>query len=112
MVVSQLLVGIITTSQPLKKNNGNGEVDRFDISGNDIEYAKNSRKSKSEKTFKFQNLAKSGKKLSKSENSTNFNVIKAELKFLIPNAKTVFNCLRLAFIEAPILQHFYPKYHI
>ena len=32
--------------------------------------------------------------------------------FLIPDAKKAFNYLRLAFIKAPILQHFDPKSHI
>ena len=62
-----------------------------------------SEKSKSKKTSKSQNLAKLGKKLSKSGNSTNFNATEDEPKFLIPDAKTAFNCLQLAFIEAPIL---------
>ena len=42
---------------------------------------------------KFQNSAKSGKKLSKSENSNNFDTIEARLKFSTPNARTAFNCL-------------------
>ena len=33
-------------------------------------------------------------------------------KFLTPDAKTAFNRLRLAFTEAPILQHFDPECHI
>ena len=59
-------------------------------------------KSKSEKMSKSRNLAKSGKKLSKSWNSTNFDATEDGPKFLTPNAKTAFNCLRLAFTEAPI----------
>ena len=35
-----------------------------------------------------------------------------EPNFLISNAKKVFNHLWLAFIKAPILQHFDPKSHI
>ena len=91
------------------RNNGNDKVNKFDIGGNDMEHAKKSGKlfksgkSKSEKTSKSQNLTKSGKKLSKSENSTNFNITKVGPKFLTPDAKTAFNCLWLAFIEAPIL---------
>ena len=60
-------------------------------------------KSKSEKMFKSRNLAKSGKKLSKNENATNFDATKDRPKFLIPNARTAFNCLWLAFTEALIL---------
>ena len=71
-----------------------------------------SRKSKSEKTFKSQNLAKSEKKLSKSRNSTNFNAMEDGPKFLTPDTRTAFNCLRLAFTEAPIIWHFDPKCHI
>ena len=62
-----------------------------------------SRKLKSKKTFKSQNLAKSGKKLSKSENLTNFDFIKARLKILTPDTRTAFNYLRLTFMEALIL---------
>ena len=69
-------------------------------------------KSKSEKTSKSQNLAKLGKKLSKSGNSTNFDATKDGPKFLTPDARTTFNCLRLAFTKAPILRHFDPKCHI
>ena len=97
---------------------GDGEVDRFGVGGNGVEHAKKSqklsksRKSKSEKTSKSRNLAKSGKKLSKSGNSTNFNATEDGSKFLTPNARTTFNRLRLAFTEAPILQHFDPECHI
>ena len=50
--------------------------------------------------------------MSKNGNSTNFNATKARPKFLTLNAKTAFNHLRLAFIEALIFQHFDLKYHI
>ena len=92
-----------------RKNNGNNEVDGFDIGENSIEYAKKSeklsksRKSKSEKISKSQNLAKLGKKLSKSRNSTNFDGMEDRPKFLIFNTRIAFNHLWLAFIEAPIL---------
>ena len=61
---------------------------------------------------KSQNLAKSGKKLSKSGNSTNFDATEVGPKFLTPDARTAFNCLWLAFTEAPILWHFDLEYHI
>ena len=61
------------------------------------------KKSKSEKMSKSQNLAKSGKKLSKNGNSSNFGTIKAGPKFLTPDTKTDFDRLWLAFIKAPIL---------
>ena len=51
---------------------------------------------------KSQNLAKSGKKLSQSGNSTNFDTIEAGPKFLTPDAKTAFNHLRLTFTKALI----------
>ena len=38
--------------------------------------------------------------------------VMSELNFLIPNAKKIFNHLQLAFIKAPILQHFDLKIHI
>ena len=106
-------------SRPVsKRNNGNGKVNGFGIGGNSVEHTKKlgklskSRKSKGEKLFKSWNLAKSGKKLSKSGNSTNSNATEDGLKFLTPNARAAFNCLRLAFIEAPILWYFDLECHI
>ena len=69
-------------------------------------------KSKSKKMSKSWNLAKSGKKLSKSENSTNFDAMEVGPKFLTPDARTTFNRLWLAFTEALILWHFDPEYYI
>ena len=69
-------------------------------------------KLKGEKTSKSWNSAKSGKKLSKSGNSTNFDAMEDGPKFLTPDARTAFNRLRLAFTEAPILRHFDPECHI
>ena len=94
------------------RNDNDGEVDRFGVDGNGVKHAKKSGKSKSEKTSKSRNLAKSGKKLSKSENLTNFDTTEDGPKFLTSNIRTIFNRLQLAFIEAPILRHFDPKYHI
>ena len=106
-------------SKPVsKRNNGNSKVNRFSVSKNSVKHVKKSEKlsksgkSKSKKISKSQNLAKLGKKLSKSGNSTNFNTTEARPKFLTPNARTIFNCLRLAFIEAPISWHFDLEYHI
>ena len=85
------------------------KVNRFGVGGNGVEYAKKSGKlsksgkSKSEKTFKSRNLAKSEKKLSKSGNSTNFNATGVGPKFLISDARIAFNCLQLTFIKASIL---------
>ena len=39
-------------------------------------------------------------------------MIEIEKKLLIYKAKTFFNCLQLAIIEALIFWHFYPEYHI
>ena len=114
----------INSKPASKKNNSNRKVNRFGIGRNSMEYAKKSEKlfksgrssksriSKSKKIFKFQNLAKSGKKLSKNGNSTNFDTTEAKPKFLTLNARIAFNCLRLAFTEAPILWHFDSEYHI
>ena len=112
-----------------RRNNGDGEVDGFGVSGDGVEHAKKSGKSKSkkmskswkssksgkskgEKISKSWNSAKSRKKLLKSGNSTNFDATEDGSKFLIPDARTTFNRLRLAFIEAPILRHFDPECHI
>ena len=43
--------------------------------------------------FKSQNLAKSGKNLSKNKKSPNFGISKAKLRFLTSDTKTAFNCL-------------------
>ena len=89
------------------RNDGDGEVDGIGVGENGIEHAK-----KSEKTSKSRKLSKSGKKSSKSKNSTNSNATEDGPKFLTPNTRTAFYCLRLAFIEAPILWYFDPKCHI
>ena len=74
-------------STPKRLGVGDGEVNRFGVDSG-MKYAK-----KSEKMSKSQNLAKSGKKLSRSGNSTNFDVIEAGPKFLTPDARTAFNRL-------------------
>ena len=90
-------------------NDGDNKVDRFGVGGNGMNYIKKSgklsksRKSKSKKTSKSRNLAKLRKKLSKSENSINFDTIEDGPKFLTPNARIAFNCLWLAFTKASIL---------
>ena len=84
-------------SRPVfKKNDGDSKVNKFGVGGNSIKHAKKSEKlsklgiSKSKKISKSQSLAKSGKKLSKSGNSTNFDIIKNRSKFLTSNAITAF----------------------
>ena len=106
------------------RNDGNGKIDKFGVDRNDVKHAKKSRKtfksrklsksgkSKSEKTSKSWNLAKLGKKLSKSGNSTNFNTTANGPKFLTLDPRITFNCLWLTFIEALILGHFDPECHI
>ena len=122
---SRLVFSRNNNSRPASgRNDGDGEVDRISVSGNGVKHAKKSekaskslklsksRKSKGEKMFKSQNLAKLEKKLSKSGNSTNSNATEDGSKFLISDARTVFTRLRIAFIEALILQHFDLKCHI
>ena len=93
----------------LRKNNDNSKDNEFGINRNSVKYAKKSeklsklRKSKGKKISKFQNLAKSRKKLLKSGNPSNFNATEAALKFLTSDARTAFNHLWLTFIEASIL---------
>ena len=92
-----------------RKNNSNNKVNGFGIGKNSIEYTKKSGKlfksgkSKSKKTFKSRNLAKSRKKLSKSRNLTNFNATGTGPKFLIPDIRIALNCLLLALTKALIL---------
>ena len=96
--------------------NGHDKIIRFGV-GDDEELAKKSEKSskglKSSKlrNSKGKNLAKS-KKSSKSGNSPDFNAKKASPSFLTPEARAVFNRLRLAFTKAPILWHFHLERHI
>ena len=103
---------------PERQGVGDGEVNGFGIGGNSMEHTKKSGKLsksgklKSEKMSKSWNLAKSGKKLSKSENLINFNATEDKPKFLTIDARTAFNCLRLVFIEVPILWHFDPECYI
>ena len=68
--------------------------------------------SKTGKLSKSWKLAKSGKKLSRSGNLLNFSAKKTGPSLLSPDAKTIFNCLWLAFIKAPILWYFDPECHI
>ena len=77
-----------------------------------IKIVKKSRKLKGQKLSKSQKPAKSGKNLSKSGNSPNFDVKDSGPSFLIFEARAAFNHLRPAFIKALILWHFDPKYHI
>ena len=97
------------------------EVDGIEGSDESVEkYGKSSKtgklsrseKSKSEKTSRSQNSTKSRKKSSKSGNSTNSDATKDRPKFLTFDARTAFNRLQLACIEAPILRHFDPECHI
>ena len=89
------------------RNDGDGEVDEF--GGNGVEHTKKSGKSKDQKTSKSQKLAKarklskSIKNFSKSGNLPNSGTIETGPSFLTPKAKSAFNRLLLAFIEASIL---------
>ena len=76
-----------------KKNNSGNKINKFNISSNDMKYAKKLKKSKNKKLFKSQNLAKSGKRLLKNKNSSNFGIKKIKLNFLTSNTKTAFNYL-------------------
>ena len=85
----------------------------------EVKIAKKSGKSKGQNTFKSQKLTKSGKSKgkkskepSKSENSPNFYGNDSGPIFLTPEARSAFNCLRLAFTKAPILRHFDLEYYI
>ena len=98
-----------------RRNINNDEVDGFV----DEEHAKKSGKLKGQKSAKSWKLSKLGKsrsekskKPSKCENSPNFDATKAGLSFLTPDARTIFNHLRLAFIKALILWYFNSKCHI
>ena len=82
------------------------------VDGSGVEIAKKSGKSKGQKTSKSQKLSKSGKNLSKSGNSPNSGIMETGPSFLTPKARSTFNCLRLAFTEAPIFRYFDPECHI
>ena len=100
-----------------RRNDGNDKIDGFD--GDGVEYAKKSGKSKGQKTSKSQKLSKlrkskgeNSKKPSKSGNLPNFDAKDSGPSFLTPEARSVFNHLRLAFTEAPIFWYFDPEYYI
>ena len=61
---------------------------------------------------KSQKLVKSRKESLKGENLPNFDTKENEPSFLIFDARTAFNHLRLTFTKALILWHFDPEYHI
>ena len=89
------------------RNEGNSEIDGF---GGDVEHAKKSGKSKSQKLAKSQKSFKSGKskgeklkKPPKSGNSPNFDTKDTGQSFLTPKARSAFNRLQLSFTKAPIL---------
>ena len=84
-----------------------------DGDGSIEKYRKSSKTGKLSKSgnLKGKKSAKS-KKPSKSGNSPNFDAKEAGPSFLTPEARSAFNRLRLAFTEAPILQHFDPECHI
>ena len=77
-----------------------------------MKYINKSKKLKSKKLFKSQNLVKSEKKLSKIENLPNFNIKKVESSFLTFDAKIAFNYLWLTFIKTLIFWYFDSKYYI
>ena len=70
------------------------------LTTNEVGNVKSSNRSKTGR-LESQKLSKS-KKLSKSRNLPKFVTKKVELNFLTFDARTAFNCLRLAFIKAPI----------
>ena len=96
-------------SRPASGRN-DGDVNGF--GGDGVEHARKSGKLKGQKTSKSRKLAKSRKNSSKSGNSPNFGVTEAGPSFLIPEARSAFNRLRLSFTKAPILRHFDPECHI
>ena len=81
---------------------GNGEGGNG-VGGGDVEIATKSGKSKGQKTSKSQKSSESGKNSSKSGNSPNSDTTESGPIFLIPEARSAFNRLHLAFTKAPIL---------
>ena len=82
------------------------------VEGNDELIEKYRKLSKTRKLSKSRKSAKSRKKSSKSGNLPNFKAKKNGPRFLTPNARTIFNYLRLALIKALILEHFNPECYI
>ena len=94
----------LSSDESIEKCGKSSKTGKLSKSGKSkSEKSSKSGKSKSEKTSKSRNSAKSGKKLSKSGNLTNFDATEDGSKFLTPDARTSFNYLRLAFTEALIL---------
>ena len=74
------------------------------VGGDGIEIIKKSGKLKDQKSAKSQkSKGEKSKKSSKNGNSPNFNATKTRPSFLKLSARTTFNRLQLAFIEASIL---------
>ena len=117
------LTSMLKTAAPPERSTleevGDGEGGD-DVDGVDgIEIAKKSGKSKGQKTSKSQKLFRSGKfkgeklkKPPKSRNSPNFDTKDSGPNFLILEARSAFNHLRLTFTKASILWHFDPECHI
>ena len=112
---------MLKTDAPLERliseGVGNGEGGDG-VDGGGVEIAKKSGKSRGQKMSKSQKSAKSwklsklGKNSSKSGNSPNSGATKTGPSLLTPEARSAFNCLRLAFTKAPILRHFDPECNI
>ena len=104
-------IGLLDVSRPELENNDD-KVNGFGVVGGGEELTKKSGKSKGQNLSKSQKLAKSGKYLLKSRNSSNFGTIDGGPSFLTPSARETFNHLWLAFNKTPIFWHFDPECHI
>ena len=111
-ILSQVLATNEVLGAMVLAANEVGDIEDDDRSNNKSKRIKpKPEKSAKSGNSKGKKLAKSKKPL-KSGNSPNFGATKPGPSFLTPEARSAFNCLRLAFTEAPIFQHFDPECHI
>ena len=88
--------GIVGVGGDSRAGRGGSEIDGDKFHGGEVEVDEVGKKAR--KTSKSKKSSKSQKRV--------------ESDFFTPGAKLVFTKLRQAFLKAPILHHFDPKYHI
>ena len=84
---------MLATNEISNVENGDESIEKYGKLLKTEKLSKSQKLSKTRKLFKFQKSAKLRKKLTKSQNLSNFDAKKYRSRFLILSAKTVFNYL-------------------
>ena len=95
--------GVVGVGSNSRARHDKNKLDKSKLDGSGISHNEVDDKGDNE-------VRKKGRNLSKSKNLSKFK--KTELGFLIFGARMAFTQLRQAFIKAPILYYFNPKYYI